>query len=79
MIYKDGKPVIEKGVPVPKSPHGFGRTSPIMDVARAMEVGDSILVPAAAGKQLSGNMARATAYKFTQRRDGDNIRIWRIE
>lgn len=79
MIYKEGKPVIEKGVPIPPDVRPFVRISPVMVAARAMEVGDSILIPATQGKQTAGNMGRATGFKFTQRREGDNIRIWRIE
>lgn len=84
MIYVDGKPApeipIEKGVPIPPRTDSFlKRTSLVMDAARSMVVGDSILIPASLGKQTTGNMSRATGFKFTQRRYGDNIRIWRIE
>lgn len=86
MIIKDGKPVeepeavpIEKGVPIPADDRQFKRVSPVMVAARAMEIGDSVVIPASQGKQTAGNMGRATGFKFTQRREGDNIRIWRIK
>lgn len=82
MIYKNGKPTetlavprIDNDVPIPPR---AGQLSPVMEAAHAMTIGDSILIPVACSKQMADNLSLATGFKFTQRRQGDNIRIWRI-
>ena len=68
--------VIEKGVPAP--PPLANSVSPCTIAARSMEVGDSITVPWTRDVSYASRMHRATGFTFTQRRDGEKIRIWRI-
>jgi len=68
---------IDKGVPLPPYA-GLRRTSNLAETARAMEVGDSVLVPYTR-KPVASNMERATGFKFTQRKEGENLRIWRMK
>lgn len=81
-IYENGRTVylpIEKGIPITPSISPFKESSPVMETARSMEVGDSFVLPEGCGKQTPGNMARATGFKFTQRKQPDgSIRVWRI-
>lgn len=67
---------IDKGVPIPPYA-GQQRTSDIAETARHMEVGDSVLVPYTRSP-IAHNMERATGFKFTQRKEGENLRIWRM-
>ena len=68
--------VIEKGEQVPA-----GRRSkrwPMFDSARAMEVGDSMLVPRS-NDNYTMLLKRATGNKFRQKvQDEHHIRVWRI-
>lgn len=80
MIYRDGKPCIEpieieQGVPIPEASR---RTSLITEAARKMKVGNSIMVPYSRGPIVT-MMVKATGFKFTQRRIGSKLRIWRIK
>lgn len=79
MIYRDGKPYpepikIEHNVPIPPR-KGI---SLVADAARSMKIGDSIVMPYSR-KPVAGNMEKVTGFKFTQRREGGNLRIWRIK
>jgi hypothetical protein len=83
MKYIDGKaqtqqePLeIEKGIPAP--PPLRTSASPCTIAARSMEIGDSVAMPYTRDVSYTSRMARATGFTFTQRRDGDKVRIWRI-
>ena len=69
---------IEKGVPIP--PDGRVKTG-FMSAIRAMEVGDSLVLPkpsTRAGGYLSG--LRNEGRQFTARKiDENSCRIWRIK
>jgi hypothetical protein len=68
---------IEKGIPIPTKFCNSG----IAATMRAMEVGDSVLVPGTANN-VSANVAyitRRTSMKFAQRKEGNGYRIWRIK
>lgn len=68
---------IQDDVPVP-GPYMRPDHAMAYETARRLKVGQSFVIP----KQRSGitaNLARATGFKFTQRTEGDNMRIWRIE
>lgn len=62
----------------PIGPNGAGRpsTSPIVQTAREMKVGDFIELPYSR-TSWAGHMTVRTGFKFSQRREGDIIRIWR--
>ena len=86
-VYVDGKEVstklieplpIDKGLPIPPTLINFERHSALMATARAMEVGDSVEIDYERSP-LASNMARATGFKFTQRKLGNKLRIWRIK
>lgn len=81
MIYRDGKPCpdpikIEHGVPIPE--RAPTEASVIADAARAMKVGDSIVVPYSRNSFVS-LMTKTTGFKFTQRKESKMLRIWRIK
>jgi hypothetical protein len=83
MIYSMGKPAapslkIETHVPIPKVCDSFNRKDPLYLLAPRMEVGNSVAVPYTR-QPLAANMGRATGFKFTARKEGDFLRIWRIE
>lgn len=62
----------EDAVPLP---------APRIDLAEAvkdMKVGQSFVIPYTRHPR-TANLARATGWKFTQAREGDNLRIWRTE
>jgi len=67
--------VIEKNVPVPPG----RRTGSRIPFAR-MEIGDSVFLPGDPKKFNSVSVAAAKKYgfKFTQRRVGGGVRIWRV-
>lgn len=65
---------IEKGVPIP---NGKPR-SPMYEAASKMEVGDSMLIPYSRGA-VAHNLSRSTKFKFKQRKEGEFLRIWRVE
>lgn len=55
------------------------RSGPFYDQVKQMTVGQSFLFPYIR-QPICANLARATGYKFTQRKvDADHMRIWRIE
>ena len=67
---------IEKGVPIP---HVQRRRSFLCDIAAAMEVSDSVIVPSLA---MANTLIQALKYrkkKGSMRKQGDKIRVWRIE
>ena len=57
---------IDKGVPMP-SP-----SSPWKDILGKMEIGDSILTD----KPKSLLRYRKSGYQFTQKKEGDKVRVW---
>lgn len=69
---------IYKNVPIPERTDNLsGRTSALRATARQMQIGDCILVPYTGSATIT-NMNQATGFKFTQRKEGDKSRIWRI-
>ena len=70
-------PVIESGIPIP--PSRFGRP-PMADFS-ALAVGDSLLLT---GRRISNvcnaarNAGRKLGRTFTTRREGDDVRVWRV-
>lgn len=73
--------VIEKNIPIPTTD---GRTkSGLAAVLRAMEVGDSILVPpenAVSARRMAYVANKKTDKRFVSRpMDGRALRIWRVD
>lgn len=72
--------VIESGVPVPPRASGAGESKyPFND----MKVGDSFFAPACSSQALSNatrayKMTHAPGSKWTTRKEGDGVRVWRI-
>ena len=54
------------------------KESTIKEQLKGMQVGDSFTVPYTRNP-VTGNLARATGWKFRQQIEGDLLRIWRIE
>ena len=67
---------IEKGVPIPEA----RRTSHIRQLAKQMQVGDSVVVPTVeAGNSLYSHL-RSIGHKSTSRKLSDGTyRLWRIK
>jgi len=74
-VKDDGQIRIEKGVPCPP---GRGRFSPKYPFAD-MAVGDSFLMPLQFRDGLSSLWGRHKPKRFTSRREGEFVRVWRIE
>lgn len=69
---------IEKNVPLPAAIENPG----IYAALGKMEPGDSVLVPANRRSAASNAMTQhrhRKGMKFRSKRDGDGIRIWRVE
>jgi hypothetical protein len=67
---------IEKGVPIPGSDRGA-----FMPAAKAMEVGDSFVIPedVKSGPIAAGNLNKALAPKrFVSRKVDGGHRVWRV-
>ena len=62
-------------VPIPTS---RGPGGELAKALKDMKVGQSFLMPYTR-KPVAGNLARATGWKFTQAREGESLRIWRIK
>lgn len=72
------KCVIEKGVPMPPVRPGRPRVYPF----GAMVPGDSTLITgerAAIAASVAGQVGRTKGWRFVSRREGDAVRIWRVE
>lgn len=69
---------IKSDIPPPPK-KGYEETSELTDTARAMKVGDSILVPYTRKYPYASNMRRRTGFEFVQKKEGDMLRIWRIK
>lgn len=68
---------IDDDVPIPK--RGNATSNPEMyETAKKLKIGQSFLVDKVRAG-VSSNLARATGYKFTQRVEGDKLRLWRIK
>lgn len=74
---------IEKGVPIPV---GAGRQGIRKYPWREMEIGDSVFIGCKDGEtpekvlsRLGQSLAFAKPLRFTRRREGDDVRVWRIE
>lgn len=73
--------LIEQGVPISKPAAGRKSRYPFL---REMEVGDSVLItdPSVTSLRLANRLSqlgKSTGRRFTQRRQEDGIRVWRIE
>lgn len=69
--------VIEDDVPIHKIPRET--SSVFYNQVKTMKIGQSFLFPYTR-QPICANLARATGYKFTQRKvSNDQMRIWRIE
>lgn len=68
---------IEKNIPLPDAKNGPSRTRPL----RTMEVGDSFFVPGIKKRAQVGvqYIERTTSMRFTTRKEGDGLRVWRTE
>ena len=78
-IYRNGVvqalPTIDKGIPFPEKRNAkTGLKRIVLD----MDIGDSILVQYSRNS-IAYNLARLTGFEFTQRREGEKLRIWRIK
>lgn len=72
--------VIEKGVPIPQD-RGQGHRTGFSRALRALEVGDSMLVPEMTQNGVSArasSLSKITGQKFITRRVEGGIRIWRV-
>ena len=78
-----GFPKIERGVPIPKL---GGRSYVVMDLLRAMNVGDSFWIPAT---QVAGSfhssmhksakrLGMRVMIRSTEEEDIDGYRVWRV-
>lgn len=64
----------EDDVPLPTHrQHGL-----VMEALKDLKVGQSFVVPYTR-HPIAANIARATGWKFTQAKEGDKLRIWRIK
>ena len=69
--------VIEDDIPI--AAISRDRSAPFYEQVRKMKVGQSFLFPYTRSP-VCANLARATGFKFKQRKEGGNhMRIWRIE
>lgn len=64
-------PEIQKGIPLPKP-----REKGMAETLRAMDVGDSFYWPK---KQFNTGMLGRIPGQFTSRKEGDGVRVWRVE
>lgn len=67
---------IEKGIPLPEE-----RKRNVYPY-QAMEVGESFLVPEAKMQIVCNSnyrVSKATGMKFTARKEGNGVRVWRIQ
>ena len=74
---------IEKGIPIPPpyKPKNLNNTRPKYPF-RHMEVGDSFFVPrleAQRARSAASQQSSRSRRKFTTRKEGDGLRVWRIE
>jgi len=69
---------IDKGIPIPPK-KGANAKYPWKE----MEVGDSILIVGVSSPGVGGVIQSAKkicpGFRFCQRREGDNVRVWRTE
>ncbi len=74
---------IEKGIPIPKPKLGFKTRSNQLRPWDQLEIGDSFLVrnttPNTEIKALHEAEKRRPGKKFTMRRLGNDVRVWRID
>lgn len=73
--------VIEKGVPIPPAAIGRKTKGQLRLSLEAMEVGDSFVLHGK-GISLNGavyNIGKAIGRKFTTRKIGNDVRVWRIK
>jgi len=63
---------VEKDIPIPaEDGRGFAK------LLRSLEVGDSVLVPLSKRNSI-GSQAAANNVRVVIRREGDQIRLWRV-
>lgn len=67
---------VEKNIPIPTNKHyKFGY---IKDALCKMDIGDSFLVSKETDRSAIAIIAKRAGLKVKSKRDGDNIRIWKI-
>jgi hypothetical protein len=65
---------IESGIPIPE-PKWSSKKYPIKE----MEVGDSFFAPGRKSTTMHPNFHRYKPRKFRCRKEGDGVRVWRVE
>jgi hypothetical protein len=63
---------IEKNIPAPRKPMKW------MPLAKQMNVGDSVLIPTTSDRSALTMALKSQGYKVATRKEGDQIRVWRI-
>lgn len=63
---------IEKNIPTPRKPMKW------MPLAKQMDVGDSVLIPTTSDRSALTMALKSQGYKVATRKEGDQIRVWRI-
>lgn len=66
---------IDKGIKIPQRSGGPGRKYPWAD----MEVGDSFFSTAKSIREQSAHAGKVYGRKFATRKEGNGIRVWRVE
>lgn len=72
---------IEDNIPVPPLRTGGTSNAGLTDTLRRMEVGQSVLVKDSNSKTVGGFFAflrRTSGSKFTLRKQGNDVRVWRL-
>jgi hypothetical protein len=63
---------IEKNITIPRKPMKW------MPLAKQMDVGDSVLIPTTSDRSALTIALKALGYEVTTRKEGDQIRVWRM-
>lgn len=66
--------IIERNVPMPKRQYR-GKWQSLID---QMQTGDSVLLPVRQGQSFVASLTKR-GFRANQRRDGENIRVWKGE
>jgi len=64
---------VEKNIPIPKKPIYW------KGILKTMEIGDSFFTTPRPNAHPTLNAAKALGIKITTRKEGDGVRVWRIE
>mgnify|MGYP001298319382 CR=1 FL=1 len=76
--YMMGQPVVHTDIPLPEERGSGHLWVEVYKTARKLKVGHCMDI-AYTRQPIASNLARQTGYRFTQRKVGDLLRIWRTE